>query len=239
MPHAPIPIVALDVSTADAALALADRLGDSCSFYKVGGELFTSAGPHIVEALRARGNQIFLDLKFHDIPNTVRKSAAAAAALGASLITVHASGGAPMIAAAVEGAGNKCGVLAVTVLTSLDAETVATAWGRSELSMQDEVLRLARLAQSAGAAGVVCSGAEAGMLREALGPEFALLVPGIRLPGSPANDQSRTVTPAEAAAAGATYIILGRTVTSAPDPVAAMQAAKEAATAKMEPIERR
>jgi orotidine-5'-phosphate decarboxylase len=215
--------VALDVSSLDDALALVTRLGDNCRYYKVGSELFTSAGPQIVSALRASGCQVFLDLKFHDIPNTVRKAAAAAATLGASLITVHASGGEPMIRAAVDGAGQNCDVLAVTILTSLDAPTLSQAWDKPNVDLQAEVLRLAHIAAHAGAAGVVCSGAEAHTLRAALGPTFSLLVPGIRLPGSPTDDQSRTVTPAQAAQAGATYIILGRTVTAAQDPIAALK----------------
>jgi orotidine-5'-phosphate decarboxylase len=221
---APTPIVALDVPTYDAAIGLVHTLGDACSFYKVGSELFTATGPRMVETLNALGKRIFLDLKFHDIPNTVRKAAESAASLGVSLITVHASGGEAMIKAAVDGAGHNCDVLAVTILTSLDTQTLAEAWDKPDVSIAREVDRLAALAQSANAAGVVCSGAEAPTLRQKFGPSFALLVPGIRLAGSSANDQSRTVTPFEAAQAGATYIILGRTVTQADNPVAAMEA---------------
>lgn len=224
-PSVVTPIVALDVSTFEDALALVDRLGDACRFYKVGSELFTACGPRVVTTLRDRGCSVFLDLKFHDIPNTVRKGAAAAARLGASLITVHASGGEAMVRAAVEGAGERCQVFAVTVLTSLDALALAAAWGRPTVDVREEVLRLAGVASTAGAAGVVCSGQEAPALRDRFGPSLRLLVPGIRLPDSPRDDQSRTVTPAEAAAAGATYIILGRTVTKASDPVAALRAA--------------
>jgi orotidine-5'-phosphate decarboxylase len=206
-------------------MTLVQRLGDQCRYYKVGSELFTAVGPRILETLRNRGCRVFLDLKFHDIPNTVRKAASSAASLGASLITVHASGGEAMIRAAVEGAGHKCDVLAVTILTSLDASTLSVAWDKPVPDVGAEVLRLAGVAKSAGAAGVVCSGAEAATLRRTLGADFSLLVPGIRLPGSPADDQSRTVTPREAADAGATYIILGRTVTQAPNPVVALQQA--------------
>jgi orotidine-5'-phosphate decarboxylase len=130
-----------------------------------------------------------------------------------------------MVRAAVEGAGNKCDVLVVTILTSLDAAALSVAWDKPVSDVSAEVLRLAGVAKAAGAAGVVCSGAEAGALRSHFGADFSLLVPGIRLPGSPADDQSRTVTPQQAGEAGATYIILGRTVTQASDPVAALQQA--------------
>src|ERR1700712_2555409 len=134
----PIPIVALDVSTFDDAVALVQRLGNDCRYYKVGSELFTAVGPRIIEVLRNRGCRVFLDLKFHDIPNTVRKAAASAAGLGASLLTVHASGGEAMIRAAVEGAGQKCDVLAVTILTSLDASALATAWDKPNVDVAAE-----------------------------------------------------------------------------------------------------
>jgi len=227
-----IPIVALDVSTYDDAMVLVDRLGDACRFYKVGSELFTAVGPRIVAALRDAGCDVFLDLKFHDIPNTVRHGAASAARMGASLITVHASGGEAMVRAAVEGgaqgSGGHCKVFAVTVLTSLTASELAGAWGRPSVDVPTEVARLAQVAASAGAAGVVCSGAEAGMLKARFEGALKLLVPGVRLPGSSTDDQARVVTPAEAVEAGASYVILGRTVTKAPDPVAAMRAAAEA-----------
>lgn len=216
------PIVALDVATAEGALALVDRIGDGCRFYKVGSELFTVAGPPVVEALRARGCRVFLDLKFHDIPNTVRGAARSAAAIGASLLTVHATGGRAMVAAAVEGAGASCGVLAVTVLTSMDAGTLGDATGRSGLVVRDEVLRLAAVARGAGAAGIVCSGEEAAAVRAAHGDALGTLVPGIRLAGGDRHDQARVVTPAEAAARGARWLVLGRAVTGAGDPRAAM-----------------
>jgi len=218
----PVPIVALDVPDAAAATALVRRLGESCSFYKVGSELFTASGPAVVQALRAEGKRVFLDLKFHDIPNTVRAASRSAAACGASLITVHGIGGTAMIAAAVEGAGEFCGVLAVTVLTSLDADLLSLALGKPVASIPDEVSRLAQAAGVAGAHGVVCSGLEAARIRAEHGGRLATLVPGIRLTGDSANDQSRVVTPRDAAHAGASYVVLGRTVTAAPDPVAAM-----------------
>lgn len=226
-----IPIVALDVPTFDEAVALVRRLGEACRFYKVGGELFTAVGPQIVTALRELGCQVFLDLKFHDIPNTVRQSAASAARLGASIITVHAGGGTAMVRAAVEGAGPGCEVFAVTVLTSLDARQLGEAWGRDNVDVPVEVLRLATLAKGAGAAGVVCSGQEAGVLRDRFDGTLKLLVPGIRLPGSSADDQARVVTPRDAASDGASYLILGRTVTAAADPVAAMSAVNAAIAA--------
>ncbi len=214
-------IVALDRPTLAGALEIVDALDARCHFYKIGLELFTSAGPAAVEALRARGADIFLDLKLHDIPNTVRGAARTAAALGVRLLTVHATGGGPMIAAAVEGAGEgserggtPCGVLAVTVLTSLDAAVVGEAWGRTDVQVDGEVLRLARLSAVAGAHGVVCSGAEVAGVRAA-SPSLAPLVPGLRMPGDPSDDQSRVVTPAAAARDGARYFVLGRAVTAA------------------------
>ena len=218
-----IPIVALDVPTRRDAMSLVERLGDSCRFYKVGSELFTREGPGVVRALRDAGCDVFLDLKFHDIPNTVRQGAAAAASLDVRLLTVHASGGEEMVRAAVEGAGNGCGVLAVTVLTSLDAAMLGRAWGRQQLSVEEEVVRLAGIAAAAGAHGVVCSGHELAAIRSRHGDRLAPLVPGIRLAGGSAHDQARVMGPGEAARAGARYLILGRAVTAAPDPVEAMQ----------------
>ncbi|HEX6534958.1 MAG TPA: orotidine-5'-phosphate decarboxylase [Gemmatimonadaceae bacterium] len=219
----PRAIVALDVPSADAALSLVERLGDACDFVKVGSELFTAAGPEVVRALRDGGREVFLDLKVHDIPNTVRGAARSAAALGASLLTVHASGGRAMIEAAVEGAGERCGVLAVTVLTSLDASALGEAWGRRVDDVEGEVLRLAELARGAGAHGVVCSGGEAGAVHARHGDALRLLVPGIRLAGGTVHDQKRVVTPEGAVAAGASYLVLGRVVTGAPDPAATLR----------------
>ena len=162
------PIVALDVPTLIAASAIVEELGDRCRFYKIGSELFTAEGPPVVRAIRAMGADIFLDLKFHDIPNTVRSAVAAAAALGVRLVTVHASGGRAMLRAAAAAAatsargGERCRVLGVSVLTSLDAAAIGEAWGRAgEVAMDEEVVRLARLAQSSGIDGVVCSALEA------------------------------------------------------------------------------
>jgi orotidine-5'-phosphate decarboxylase len=220
----PIPIVALDFPRADVALAMVDRLGDTCRFYKVGGELFTAAGPQVVQALRALGNDVFLDLKLHDIPTTVEGAARSAAEIGARLLTVHATGGREMLAAAVEGAGDRCGVLGVTILTSLDAAMLRTAWGRKTLEVYGEVLRLAGDCASVGAHGVVCSGLEASKIGAKYGDKLKLLVPGIRAAGSRTDDQKRSVTAAEAAQAGANYIVLGRMITQAKDPKSELMA---------------
>ncbi|HET7551426.1 MAG TPA: orotidine-5'-phosphate decarboxylase [Gemmatimonadaceae bacterium] len=228
-------IVALDVPSAERALALADSLGPDCDFVKVGSELFTAAGPQVVRDLAAgagsgrAARDIFLDLKFHDIPATVRGGARSAAALGATLLTVHASGGREMIEAAVEGAGQGCGVLAVTILTSLDANLLGDVWGRRVADLTEEALRLADMARAAGAHGVVCSGHEAAAIRERHGDALKLLVPGIRLAGGDVHDQRRVSTPSSAVAAGASYLILGRAVTAADDPVAALARARNEA----------
>jgi len=219
---APIPIVALDFPTLGEAMALAEELGDLCRFYKVGSELFTAAGPAAVTELRGAGREVMLDLKFHDIPNTVAGAVASARALGCRILTVHAAGGDAMLRAAVEAAGD-CRVFAVTVLTSLDGPAVAAAWGRDRVEMSREVVRLATLARDAGVTGVVASGHEVGAIRAALGPEFQVLVPGIRLAQTAASDQRRVVTPARARVLGASYVVVGRTVTSAPDRRRAME----------------
>ena len=219
------PIVALDFGSADDALALARRLGDSCRFYKVGSELFTAAGPSVVHALLEDGADVFLDLKFRDIPNTVAGSVRSAATLGVRLLTVHASGGAAMLRAAQEAAsaaGGRCNLLAVTVLTSFDEAALAATWGRESVEVEREVVRLAGDAAAAGLHGVVCSGAEAAAVRATYGDRLALLVPGIRLAGGSSHDQRRVMTPAAAQAAGARYLILGRAVTAAADPRRAM-----------------
>ena len=224
MPRA-IPIVALDVPSAAAALALARSLGDACGFYKVGSELFVGEGPAIVRALRDElGADVFLDLKFHDIPNTVAGAVASAVALGVRLLTVHASGGRAMLEAAQGAAGSACGVLGVTVLTSFDDVSLGRAWGRVSVHVEDEVLRLADDAVTAGLHGIVCSGAEAAAVTRAHGDGLALLVPGIRLAGGASHDQRRVMTPGAAQAAGARYLILGRAVTAAADPRVAMAA---------------
>ncbi|MBX7119712.1 MAG: orotidine-5'-phosphate decarboxylase [Gemmatimonadaceae bacterium] len=215
------PIIALDVPTLDAARALIDRLGPQADFVKVGLELFTAEGPRVVEWLQREGRRVFLDLKLHDIPNTVRGAARSAATMGASLLTVHGYGGAAMVDAAVEGAGDRTGILVVTVLTSLDVRALGVALGREVPEMGAEVTRLAAVAQAARAHGVVCSGLEVAAVRTTY-PGLAPLVPGLRLEGGATQDQSRVVTPERAAADGAAYLVLGRAVTAAPDPAAVL-----------------
>lgn len=222
-----IPIVALDFGSTEEALALARSLGESCRFYKVGSELFTAAGPSVVQALRDEGADVFLDLKLHDIPNTVAGAVRSAARLGVRLLTLHAVGGATMLRAAQEAASSAagqsgCNLLAVTVLTSFDAESLAASWGRDSVEVESEVVRLAGLADDAGLHGIVCSGAEAGAVRATYGDRLSLLIPGIRLAGGSSHDQRRVMTPAAAQSAGARYLILGRAVTAAADPVRAM-----------------
>jgi orotidine-5'-phosphate decarboxylase len=222
---APHPIVALDVPGFEQAVGVVDTLGDACDFYKVGLELFAADGPEAVEWLRAEGKSVFVDLKAHDIPNTVRGLARSAAGMGANLLTVHGAGGEAMVRAAVEGAGAQdgtgCGILVVTVLTSFDAASYSDATGRDAVDLQAEVGRLAGVAQRAGAHGVVCSGLEAARVRSAFAG-LRTLVPGVRLEGGAPHDQSRVVTPAQARSAGASYVVVGRAVTQAPDPAAAM-----------------
>ncbi len=226
----PVPIVALDVATADGARAMVERLGDACRFYKVGLELFTAAGPDVVRWLRAEGCEVFLDLKFHDIPATMAGAARSAAALDVRLLTVHASAGVAGVRAAVEAAGDGCGVLAVTALTSLTPEGLGVVWGREVANLEAEVVRLAGIAAEAGAHGLVCSGHEAAAVRARFGDRLAPLVPGIRLAGGAAHDQARVMTPDAAAAAGARYLVLGRAVTAAADPRATMVAVRDLLT---------
>jgi orotidine-5'-phosphate decarboxylase len=223
------PIVALDVASGRDALRLAGSLSSRCRFFKVGSELFTAAGPDVVRSLRQELDaDVFLDLKFHDIPNTVAAAVRSAIGLGVRLLTVHASGGLPMLRAAqraaTEDPNARCGLLAVTALTSLEPSVLAAAWGRTDaLEMQSEVLRLAGLAADAGLHGIVCSGAEVAAVRASFGNRLAPLVPGIRLAGGASHDQARVMTPAAAQAAGASYLVLGRAVTASADPVVAME----------------
>jgi orotidine-5'-phosphate decarboxylase len=206
-----------------AAHALVERLGASADFYKVGLQLYTAEGPRVVEWLRGAGKRVFLDLKLHDIPNTVRGAAQSAASLGVELLTVHAVGGAPMLRAAVDGAGGSTGILAVTVLTSMTQGDLEASRGHTVESVGVEVLRLAGLAAQAGAHGIVCAGTEVSAVRAAHGEALRTLVPGIRLGGAPAHDQARVMTPREAAKAGASYVVIGRTVTAADDSPSAMR----------------
>jgi orotidine-5'-phosphate decarboxylase len=211
--------VALDVGTAAEAQSIVAALGNAASTYKVGKQLFTAEGPQIVRELAAAGKKVFLDLKFHDIPNTVAAAVSQAARLKVAMLTIHAAGGPKMLRAAVDAAN--CAerpplVLAVTVLTSLtDADLHETGVSGRVL---DQVLSLATLARNAGCGGVVASAQEAAKLRQALGAGFAIVTPGVRPAGEAAGDQARVVTPREAIAAGATYLVVGRPITAAKDP---------------------
>ena len=216
-------IVALDVSTAAAARKIVAAVGDSAHAYKVGMQLYTAEGPSIVRELVGSGRRVFLDLKYHDIPNTVGAAVREAARLGVSMLTVHASGGGKMLRAAVE-AAQEPGllVLAVTVLTSLDDVELGKIGLRG--GALDQVLRLTALALSNGCQGVVASALEAAALREEFGHDFTIVTPGVRLAGSGPNDQARVVTPSEAISAGASHIVVGRPITEASDPAAEARA---------------
>jgi orotidine-5'-phosphate decarboxylase len=218
-------IVALDVSSAAAAQKIVAAVGDSASCYKVGMQLYTAEGPRIVRDLVASGRRVFLDLKYHDIPNTVAAAVREAAGLGVSMLTVHASGGGKMLRAATEAARNSNAalmVLAVTVLTSLDDNDLDKLGVHGRV--KDQVLRLAALALADGCHGVVASAQEASELRSELEGDFAIVTPGIRPAGMEPGDQARVVTPAEAIAAGASHIVVGRPITGAADPAAEARA---------------
>ena len=222
-------IVALDFANPMHALALADRLDPRACALKVGKEMFVVAGPEPVRWMVERGFRVFLDLKFHDIPNTVAQACAAATRLGVWMLNVHAAGGGAMLAAArasvdataVEMGRSKPLLIAVTVLTSLSDHDLADT-GVAETAPR-QALRLAQLTASAGLDGVVCSAVEAPALRSALGPRFTLVTPGIRPAGSARDDQARIITPEAAIANGADYLVIGRPITQAPDPVTALR----------------
>ena len=214
-------IVALDVKSNAAALKLVEQLGDAVSFYKIGSPLFTRTGPDIIKKLKQAGKKIFLDLKFHDIPNTVTQAVEAAAALDVDLLTVHAGGGGTMIKAAREAVGDEGPrILAVTILTSFSVDDVGEVWGKQLNSMREEVARMAQLASDAGAHGVIASPLEAETLKRRHGADFLVVTPGIRPPGGKLGDQQRTATPGDAIRAGADYLVVGRPVIEAKDPVA-------------------
>ncbi|MGH8661381.1 MAG: orotidine-5'-phosphate decarboxylase [Burkholderiales bacterium] len=218
-------IVALDFPDAKSALALAGRLDPALCRVKVGGELYTAVGPALVEGLRRSGFGVFLDLKFHDIPNTVAGACLAAADLGVWMINVHALGGRATMCAAREALsqiGRPPKLLAVTLLTSMNATDLADIGIAG--SAEDAVLRLARLARDCGLDGVVCSAQETAALRRQLGGGFWLVTPGIRPEGAAGDDQKRVATPREAIAGGADYLVIGRPITRAPDPLAALRA---------------
>jgi orotidine-5'-phosphate decarboxylase len=217
-------IVALDVSTAAAAQKIVAAVGDSALTYKVGMQLYTAEGPQVVRDLVASGRRVFLDLKYHDIPNTVGAAVREAALLGVSMLTVHATGGGKMLRTAVEAAGSSPGllVLAVTVLTSMDESDLETIGIRGTVA--DGVSRLAAIALASGCQGVVASAREASKLCAELGDDFAIVTPGVRPAGAGHGDQVRVVTPAEAIAAGASHIVVGRPITEAADPAAEARA---------------
>lgn len=218
-------IVALDYAAADAAQALVSQLDPTLCRLKVGKELFTAAGPKFVESLVGQGYDVFLDLKFHDIPNTVAKACLAAANLGVWMLNVHSSGGLPMMQTARE-ALDKANLarppllIAVTVLTSMDETTLHSLGVQRSLSQH--VLYMASLSKQAGLQGVVCSAQEASILKTTLGAEFCLVTPGIRLIENSQDDQIRIVTPTEALALGAHYLVIGRPITQAQDPIQAL-----------------
>ena len=218
-------IIALDVGSSSAAQKIVAAVGDSALTYKVGMQLYTAEGPQVVRDLVASGRRVFLDLKYHDIPNTVASAVREAAALRVSMLTVHASGGGKMLRAATEaarGVNPALMVLAVTVLTSLDDNDLDKVGVRGRVV--DQVLRLAALAIADGCHGVVASAQEASELRSELGHEFAIVTPGVRPAGAGHGDQVRVVTPAEAIAAGASHIVVGRPITAAVDPASEARA---------------
>ncbi len=215
-------IVALDVPSTDEALALVHDLASVVGAFKVGKELFVSTGPDIVRAIREEGGEVFLDLKFHDIPHTVGRAVAAAAQLKVSMLTVHTAGGSEMLRAAQEASGEETLVLGVTVLTSMDGADLNAVGVSDEPSAQVE--RLGRLAVQSGLGGLVCSPREIGLLRAVLPREVRLVTPGIRPAGSDAGGQKRTLTPPEAIAAGADWLVIGRPITAAENPSEAAEA---------------
>ena len=222
-------IVALDVPAADAALKLAEQLAPVSGGFKIGSELFTSAGPDIVRRIRERGALVFLDLKFHDIPNTVAKAVASAVQLDVQMLTVHTSGGFEMLKAAEDSAQEaawKFGrtpplVLGVTVLTSLDAGALREVG--LDVNVDYQVRRLATLATKAGLRGLVCSPQEAAKLKQMLPPNMQLVTPGVRTGAEKSDDQKRTLTPREAIAAGASWLVIGRPIYAAENPRAAAE----------------
>lgn len=218
-------IVALDVSDAPSALRLVDQLEDTCSWFKVGLELYVAVGPSVLQPIIARGHNVFLDLKLHDIPNTVAGAVRSAAKLGARMLTLHAGGGPAMLSAAkdaIVGTSNPPELLAVTVLTSMDAGQLhATGVGRIPSS---QVELLAKMGMEAGIRGFVCSPQEVASLRSLTGPQGVLVIPGIRPAGAAIGDQKRVAGPAEALRLGASYLVVGRPITQAPNPAEAATA---------------
>ena len=216
-------IIALDVASRARALAMVDRLGEAVDFYKVGLELYTRSGPGLVRELSRRKKRVFLDLKLHDIPNTVTGAVRAAADLGVELLTIHIAGGGKMMEVAALAAEDRVALLGVTLLTSLSPSDVEDIWGHPISSLREQVVRLATLSHESGLDGVVASPQDVQALRRRLGKEFLVVTPGIRLPGAEVDDQARVATPAQAARAGASHLVIGRAVTAAADPAAALK----------------
>ncbi len=214
-------IVALDLPTRDAALALARELSPHPGLFKIGLQLFIAAGPDVVRAVRDLGSRVFLDLKLHDIPNTVGHAVESASSLGAEMLTIHLAGGSVMIAAAVQAAPAELLLLGVTVLTSSDDSTLGETGVSAKI--EDQVAKLAELGVGSGLRGLVASPHELRKLRATYGAKVKIVTPGIRPTGTDANDQKRAMTPAEALAAGADYLVIGRPITAAPDPRAALE----------------
>ncbi|HAB30557.1 MAG TPA: orotidine-5'-phosphate decarboxylase [Gemmatimonadetes bacterium] len=220
-------IIPLDVPTLDDAMGLVDSLGEAADFYKVGLELFTAEGSAAVQALKQRNKRVFLDLKLHDIPSTVARAVARARVLEVDLLTLHATGGRPMMEAAAQAAENDLTLLGVTVLTSMTSSDMGHSWGREVDSIEEEVVRLATLVRDSGVGGVVASVREAAPVKRALGSDLVVVTPGIRFAGGDAHDQARVSTPGAAVAAGADYLVIGRSVTQAPDPAEALRRVHE------------
>ena len=226
MARRPEVIVALDFPDPESAWSLVEKLPED-TWYKVGLELYTRAGPPVVERLVGEGRNVFLDLKLHDIPNTVAGAVRSASRLGARLLTVHAAGGEAMLRAAADAAGGRLRLLAITVLTSLDDAALSAVFGTGA-SVEETVGRLAGLARESGIDGVVSSVNECRAIKLACGEDFLVVTPGIRLAGEGAQDQARVATPAVARSAGADFLVVGRTITKATDPFAALQTVRAA-----------
>ena len=214
-------VLALDLSDRNEALRFLDRV-PALQWVKVGPALMSREGAGLIRDLRGRGLKVFLDLKWHDIPNTVAGAVTAAGDLSVTMATVHTLGGAAMLKAAVQAAGSRCALVGVTVLTSHDPASYSEATGRSDVDLSRESGRLASVAMEAGLRGVVCSPREAAAVRERIGPQPWIVVPGIRRSSDPSDDQVRTATPAEATRAGATHLVVGRPLLRATDPAAAL-----------------
>jgi orotidine-5'-phosphate decarboxylase len=228
-------IVPLDLSSLSDALELVDRLGDVADYFKVGHQLFTAEGPAAVREVKSRGKRVFLDLKYCDIPNTVRHGVESAVRLGVNMCTVHVGGGTEMMIAAASGSeGSGTLVVGVTILTSMTVMDVEAVWNREINALREEAVRLATLASEAGLSGVVCSPLEVKAIRRSTGDDFKIVTPGIRFPEGDAHDQARVATPASATADGCDYLVIGRAITGADDPAAAHLRARQEISAALE-----